>query len=111
MRIWSVLIIVLVLISMHSTQTVNKDLDATSKSYLFDKDRKDVDVISSLSRSGVYGILSQKLNKKDALTSFSHSTLIIKQLPLSQIQKKEEFICVAVIHLFPKKFQSNYLSY
>lgn len=109
MKFWSVLIIVLVLISMQSIQTVNT-VDETGKSFVIDKGGKDVDVISSLSRSGVYATLSQKLNKKDASTSFSHSTLIPNQLPLSQTDKKEEFICVAIIHLYPKKFQSNYLS-
>lgn len=110
MRIWSVLFVVLLLISVQAVQPVNNSMDTTGKAFSFEKSGKDVEIVSSLSRSGIYATLSQKLNKKDDITSTSYYAPITRELPTSQIDKKEEFICVAIIHLFPKKFQSNYLS-
>ncbi|MCM3618799.1 hypothetical protein M3936_14515 [Sutcliffiella horikoshii] len=109
MRCWCVIWIVLMLISMQGIPNVNNHLDTIGQAFK-DEGKTGNEVISSISKSDVYATLSQKLNKKDTWTSFSQSPPITKQLPLSQIDKIEEFICVAIIHLFPRKFQSNYLS-
>lgn len=111
MRSWSILWIVLVLISVQSIPLENNDWNSTGNKYSIEQGVQDVEITAFLPRSTVNATLPQKLNKKDATASITASNYNQVQLPLSKKDSNKEFICVLkIFNLFPQKYQSNNLS-
>ncbi|TYS60015.1 hypothetical protein FZC74_07640 [Sutcliffiella horikoshii] len=112
MRSLSVFVIVLVLGCMQMFSFVTSDWNGAEHFDSIEQVGKDVKITASLSRSGIYATLSTKMkNKKDILSGLHPSTGMNMSLPVSSFfYVNTDFICAVFLNLFPRKYQSNYLS-
>jgi len=112
MRSLSVLVIVMILGCMQIFPLDTSDWSGAEHFNSIEQVGKDVEITASLSRSSIYATLSTKLkNKKDILSGLLPSTVINISLPVSPFfYVNMGFICAVSINLFPRKYQSNYLS-
>ncbi len=112
MRSLSLFVMVLVLGCMQILPFETSDWSASEHFDSIEQVGKDVEITASLSRSSIYATLSTKLkNKKDILSGLLPSTGINMFLSVSPFfYVNTGFICAVSINLFPRKYQSNYLS-
>ncbi len=112
MRSLSVFVIVLVLGCMQVLPFETSNRSGAEHFDTIEQLGKNVEITASLSRSSIYATLSTKLkNKKDILSGLLPSTGINMSLPVSSFfYVNTGFICAVSINLFPRKYQSNYLS-
>lgn len=111
MRCKSIIFIVLVLLCMQAVPLDNRDGDGSGQSFSLEQGGKDVKIKALLTKTNILATLSTKLNNKGTPPGFIHFMLHKTPLSLPHFFYVEpEFICVVIIQLFPKIFQSNYLS-